>query len=85
MKLNTTKQVWVHQVMNKLMEQCIYTTLIIQVSTSFFTDEQYLRNRDGNLTGVQGGGVHTDASASDGVNFLCLVATLIVATLFYMV
>jgi hypothetical protein len=36
---------------------------------SFFTDEQTSRNRDGNLTGVQGGGVHTVASASDGVQF----------------
>jgi len=36
---------------------------------SFFTDEQTSRNRDGNLTGIQGGGVHTVASASDGVHF----------------
>ena len=36
---------------------------------SFFTDEQTSRNRDGNLTGIQGGGVHTVQSASDGVHF----------------
>jgi hypothetical protein len=38
---------------------------------SFFTDEQTSRNRDGNLTGVQGGGVHTltVAQATDGVNY----------------